>query len=98
MAYLTKEERENLEKELKGLKFNQANGRVRGMDSHGRLMYYRNAQRVGEWWTRYELKSLGVFVTLIEKHWDKETDRPDRELAKFELVDVKVEPTPDNRL
>ena len=98
MAYLTKEERENLEKELKGLKFNQANGRVRGMDSHGRLVYYRNAQQVGEWWTRYELKSFGVRVTLIEKHWDKATDRADRGRAQFELVDVKVEPTPDNRL
>ncbi len=98
MAYLTKEEREKLENELKGLKFNQANGRLRRMDTHGRLAYYRNAQRVGEWWTRYELKGLGVWATLIEKHSSKDTHTSNRSKSVFELVDVRVEPTPDNRL
>lgn len=97
MAYLTAEERAKLQSDLSQLKFNQANGRLKRMDSKGRLLYYRSAQRVGQWWTRYELNSLGVVVTLVEDHWDNDTRNPHRTESEFALVDVVVEPTPDNR-
>ena len=66
MAFLNKQEREQLENELKGMKFSRATGKVRGLDPNVRLVYYRNAQETGEWLTRYELKGLGARVTLVE--------------------------------
>ncbi|MBZ0291804.1 MAG: hypothetical protein K8L99_04480 [Anaerolineae bacterium] len=97
MAYLNKDERAKLQSDLDNLKFNQANGRLKRMDSEGRLVYYRSAQRVGQWWTRYELNSLGTMVTLVEWHWDEDTLKANRMKSEFELVEVVVEPTPDNR-
>ena len=97
MAYLTTEERTKLQADLAQLKFNQANGRLKRMDSKGRLVFYRNAQRVGQWWTRYELNGLGTVVTLVEQHRDKATGNPKLVKSEFDLVEVIVEPTPDNR-
>lgn len=93
MAYLDEQQRAQLRDELKNLKFNQAKGRLRRMDSKARLVFYRNSQQVGRWLTRYDLESLGTRVTLVE-----ENRVNDRMRSEWELVDVKVEPTPDNRL
>lgn len=98
MAYLTQEEREKLRAELAEMSFNAAVFKLKRIDSKGRLVFYRNAQQVGQWWTRYELAGLGTRVTLIEAHTDRATERPDRTKAEFQLVEVRVEPTPDNRL
>lgn len=97
MAYLTTEERSKLLNELKNMSFNQANGKLRHIDPHGRLVYYRNAQTTGRWLTRYELTGLGTRVTLVESHSGKATEKANRLKSTFELVDVIVEPTSDNR-
>ncbi len=98
MAYLTEEERNKLKDELKDMPFNAANFKLKRIDPKGRLAFYRNAQHVNEWWTRYELVGLGTRVTLIEKHFDEATANANRMKSEFGLVDVKVDPTPDNRL
>jgi hypothetical protein len=97
MAYLNEQERDQLLNELKNMSFNQANWKLRRMDTRGRLAYYRNAQQTGRWSTRYELVGLGTRVTLIEKHTDEPTKVANRSRSKFEFIEVIVEPTPDNR-
>jgi hypothetical protein len=95
MAYLNAEQREKLANELKNLKFNRAKGRVRGMDPNSRLVYYRNAQGVGRWLTRYDLPSLGTRVTLVESHEDK--TRGSKLKSEFDLAEVIVEALPGNQ-
>lgn len=96
MAFLNKNEREKLRDELKQMRFNQAKGRVRGMDTRPRLVYLRNVQNVNQWATRYELPSKGVRVTLIEE-FDMLEQKSGKLRADYDLIDVTVEPTPDNK-
>jgi hypothetical protein len=98
MTYLTREQRDALKAELKELSFNQANGRLKRIDHKGRLAFYRNAQRTGQWMTRWVLTGLGTQVTLVESNVKTEKDKPNRVRNEYRLVDVIVEPTPDNRL
>ncbi len=99
MAYLTKEERATLESELKQMNFRQAHGKLQGMDHKGRLAYYRNAQKTHKWMTRHILTSLGTQVTLVESNSFRENpDKQNRVHNEYNLIDVIVEPTPDNRL
>jgi hypothetical protein len=99
MAYLTKEERDKLENELKQLNFRQAHGKVRFMDKQGRLAYYRNAQGPHKWMTRHVLTSLGTQVTLVESNRYRQiSDKENRVHNDYDLIDVIVEATPDNRL
>lgn len=95
MAYLNEQERLKLLNELKDMKFNKAKGKVRGMDPKARLAFYRNAQQVGRWMTRYDLPTLGTRVTLVESHRDKGDGAKLK--SEFEMVEVIVEPTPDNK-
>lgn len=99
MAYLNEEQRRSLKEELEGMTFNQAKFRLRTMDRLVRLVYYRNSMQPRTLHTRYELAGLGTRVTLVETH----DTRPMQEESKavrsvFELAEVIVEPTPDNRL
>ncbi len=95
MAYLNEQQRSQLRDDLKKLKFNQAKGRVRRMDPKARLVYVRNAQQVGRWLTRYDLEGLGTRVTLIEEN---RVVNDDQKLEnEWQMVDVIVEPLPDNR-
>lgn len=96
MAFLNKNEREKLRDELKQMRFNQAKGKVRGMDDKARLVYLRNVQNVNQWATRYELPSMGVRVTLIEE-FDMLEQKSGKLRADYDLIDVKVEPTPENK-
>lgn len=95
MAYLNEQERLALLNELKDMSFNRAKGKVRSLDPNARLAFYRNAQEVGRWMTRYELPSLGTRVTLVESHED--VAKNSKMKSEFELVEVIIEPTPDNR-
>lgn len=97
MAYLTKEQRDALKAELSELSFNQAHGRLK-RTAHSRLAFYRNAARTGQWMTKWVLPDLGTQVTLIESNTFKDKDKPNRVKNTYQLVDVIVEPTPDNRL
>jgi hypothetical protein len=95
MAYLNEQQRLSLLNELKDMKFNKAKGKVRGMDPKSRLAFYRNAQGVGRWMTRYDLPTLGTRVTLVESHQDKGDGSKVK--SEFEMVEVIVEPTADNK-
>ena len=94
MAYLNAEQREKLVNELKGMPFNKAKGKVRGMDADARLVYYRNSQGVGRWLTRYDLPSLGTRVTLVESHED--VDKNGKIKSEYELSEVIAEALPGN--
>lgn len=99
MAYLTKEERDKLEEELKQLNFRRAHGKLRFMDKQGRLAYFRNAQGANKWMTKMILTSLGTQVTLVESNrYRQKIDKENRVHNDYDLIDVIVEPTPDNRL
>ena len=98
MAFLNPQEREKLQNELKGMNFNKAKGKVRGLDPKGHLAYLRNVQNsASQLYTRYDLPGMGVRVTLIESGAEKPVKDSDKLKAQFELVDVIVEPTPDNK-
>ncbi len=94
MPYLNDAQREQLLNDLKRLKFNQAKGRVRGMDPKNRLVYYRNAQGVNRWMTRYDLPTLGTRVTLVETHAD--VANHGKLKSEFDMAEVIVEPLPGN--
>lgn len=95
MAYLNKQARDALRNELKTIGFNKAKAKLHHMDSKSRLAFFRNVQRVGQWSTRFELPSLGTRVTLIESLSTRENGRKIK--TDYELVDVLVDPTPDNK-
>jgi hypothetical protein len=96
MAFLNKQEREALLNELAGMKFNRAQWKLARLDPKGRLAYIRNAQAPGQLWTRYELTGLGTRVTLIEEH-SSQADKAGKSKADNALIEVVVEPTPENR-
>lgn len=98
MAYLNQQQRESLRHELLGMKYNSAKGKLNGMDPKGKLVYWRNAQRVGEYHTRFDLLSLGTTVTIVEGN---ETSKPGNfegvTRKSMDVIDVRVEPLPDNQ-
>jgi hypothetical protein len=95
MPYLDRTERETLLNELKGMRFNQAKGKLRRLDPKARLAFLRNNQGAGQWLTRYELPSLGTRVTLVEEYREKPAGSTFK--SDYELIKVLVEPTPENR-
>lgn len=94
MAYLNAQQREDLLNELKGMRFNRAKGKVRGMDDKSRLAFYRNAQNTGWLMTRYDLPTLGTRVTLVEDLNEKELKGKLK--SEYGLREVWVEPLPGN--
>ncbi len=95
MAYLNADQREKLVQELKHLPFNKAKGKVRGMDESSRLVFYRNAQGVGRWLTRFDLPTLGTRVTLVESHTD--TENHGKIKSEYQFAEVIVEALPTNK-
>jgi len=98
MAYLNAQERDRLKNELQGLSYNRAKTRLNRIDPSGRLVYWRNSQRVGEWHTRFDLPSLGASVSLVEVQNEKSTNKDRVSRVKYEMIDVRVEPMPENQL
>lgn len=98
MAYLNAQEREQLRQNLLNMSYNEAKDRLWSIDPRGRLAYWRNVQRVGEWDTRFVLDGLGVCVSLVEVEHKRPTDEDGISRRSFEMVDVRVEPTDDNKL
>jgi hypothetical protein len=102
-AFLNAQQRDDLRRELAGMKFNRATGRVRSLDPKGRLVYRRNNQSVGVYHTRYDLPTLGVSVILVEQgevrvgETDNAGSTPILMDRKFEYVDALVEPLPQNQ-
>ncbi len=103
MAYLNTQERLALLNDLKTMSFNRAKGKLRKMDPKGYIAFLRNAQQSRRLFTRFDLHGMGTIVTLIEQEVDTVT--PDvaygsnmkRNKSKMELVEVVVEPMPENR-
>lgn len=92
MAFLNKEERDKLLDEIRNKKFNQIKGRLMRLDPKARLAYYRNVQESGKWMTRIVLEGLGTQVTLVE------TMALVHNKASYQLQQIIVEPTAENRL
>ena len=92
MAYMNQEEREKLLDELKRKNFMQIKRRLRRMDPKNRLAYFRNVQESGRWMTRYILDGLGTQVTVVESK-NKGGGK-----TAYELEEIIVEPTAENRL
>lgn len=95
MAYLNADERQKLLDELKQMRFHQAKHKLIRMDPKGRLVYYRNNQTTNKWLTRIDLVSYGTRVTLVEE--SRLREKNGKTYAEFELAEIIVEPTPDNR-
>ncbi len=95
MAFLNAQERDALLQELKNMNFGQAKWKLIHLDPKGRLAYFRNNQAVDKWMTRYVLPGLGTRVTLVETYDTKQKGGKTKE--NFQLEEVVVEPTPDNR-
>jgi hypothetical protein len=98
MAYLNQQERDALSQELKSLDFIHAKRRLFLIDKDGRLAFFRNAQHSGQLETRFELQGLGTRVTIIEKHTREKDPRGDFYNANYEILEIKVEALPGNRL
>lgn len=96
MAYMNKQERDALLDEIKSMKFNQIKGKLLRMDKDSRLAYFRNVQETDRWMTRIVMEGLGTQVTLVETLKQRET--ADNFNRKYELAEIIVEPTPENRL
>ena len=96
MAFLNATERQALSDELKGKSFRMAKWTLRLRDPEGRLVYHRNSQDQGKWMTRFELKNLGVRVTLIETNATN-THKNGKLSSDYTFADAIVEPTPDNK-
>ncbi len=99
MAFINKQEREELERELKEMNdFIKVKRRLFTIDQKGRLVYFRNAQYANRLMTRFDLEGLGTRVTIFEKH----TREPDKGgqywNSHYELDDIEVEALPENRL
>lgn len=97
MAYLNAEERERLRQNLLNMSYNEAKARLKGMDKHGRLAYWRNIQYVGEWHTRFDLPTLGASVTLVESIDESPANERGIRRRDYVMVDVRVEPLEGNQ-
>jgi hypothetical protein len=96
MAFLNANERLALLEDLRKMTFRQAKWKLQRMDPKGRTALYRNVQGVDRWISRFDLLGLGTRVTLVERKKDID-EKGGRQKAEYEMVEVIVEPTPDNR-
>jgi len=94
MAFLNKQERDELLEDINGKTFQQIRGIVNRRDPKTRLAYFRNVQQSGKWMTLYVMEGLGTKVTLVEQ--PEINERNNR--RKYRITEIIVEPTPDNRL
>ena len=98
MSFLNAQERSDLLDDLKKRKYGSAKRKLRRLDPKGRMAYFRNAQAPGRIVTCYHLEGLGTRVYLIETMRRAPLANTDRKFrAKFDFVEVIVEPTPENR-
>ncbi|MDQ7028173.1 MAG: hypothetical protein Q9P01_11260 [Anaerolineae bacterium] len=95
MAYLNKQERDQMAEEIKDKSPSQIRGYVNGKDKKARLAYWRNVQESGKWMTRYIMDSLGTMVTIYET-FDEESKGWFNQ-RKYRVAQIVVEPSPNNR-
>jgi hypothetical protein len=93
MAYLNKSERDALLDELRDKRFERCQRILILKDRSARLKYFRNIQETDRWMTRYILPTLGAQVTLVEGLTILSDGK-----RSFNLSEIIIEPTPDNRL
>lgn len=94
MAFLNKDERDQLLEDIKNKTYPQIRGILNRRDSKARLAYYRNVQQVNKWMTRYVLEGLGTQVTIVEVPEHDER----RNRTQYIIQEIVVEPTSENRL
>jgi hypothetical protein len=82
---MNEQERQKMAQHLAGMSYKRARAEIRRLDTAANLKYWRNAIH-NEWHTAYELPSIGLKITLVEK--------PDRQAAgKIDIFEVeKVTP------
>ncbi len=103
MAYLNSQQRDALRDELRKVKFNQAKGRIRRLDTKGKLAFLRNSQSPGLLHTAYDLPTLGVRVILVEFETtvvgatEKTGSSPMHMASSSEFTDVLVHPLDINK-
>ncbi len=98
MAFLNAQERADLLDDLKKRKYGSARRKLRRMDPKGNMAYFRNAQAPGRIVTCFILEGLGTRVYLIEiMRRAPLGNKTTKFRAKFDFIEVIVEPTPENR-
>jgi hypothetical protein len=98
MAFLNAQERAKLRDDLKQVgNIHRIRGRMNRIDTQGKIRYFRNNVRVGEWHTRYDLKGLGTVVTIIERNQVSPEQRGDDLRSDFDIMDIVVDPMPENK-
>lgn len=66
MVNMNEQERQQLAEHLAKMSYSKARGEIRRLDTAANLKYWRNAIH-NEWHTLYELPTVGLRVTLVEK-------------------------------
>ncbi len=97
MAFLNASERQQLREELRKLTFHQAKRKLHRLDPKARLAYLRNSQSIGLFHTRFDLVGMGTRVIFVER-FNMNEAKGKHFKSDFELVDVIVEPMPENKL
>ena len=98
MAFLNTQERTDLLNDLKKRKYGSAKRKLRRMDPKGSMAYFRNAQAQEQIVTCFNLDGLGTRVYLIEKLQLAPLGKKTTKFrAKFNFIEVIVEPTAENR-
>jgi hypothetical protein len=96
MAFLNKQERDQLAEDLKDKTFQQIRGYINRKDKNARLAYYRNVQLSTHWMTRYVMPTVGTQVTVFEAV--DENTKDDITRRKYRIDQIMVEPTSYNQL
>ena len=86
MAFLNKDERDQLLNEIKNKTYPQIRGVLNRRDPKARLAYFRNVQQVNKWMTRYVLEGLGTQVTIVET--PEENERTNR--TKYKIQEIII--------
>lgn len=94
MAYLNKQERDQLLDDIKNKTYPQIRGILNRRDKKARLAYFRNVQQVNKWMTKYVLEGLGTEVTIVEAPIQNERNQRN----EFKIEEIIVAPTDENRL
>jgi hypothetical protein len=89
---LTESERQKLAEKLAKLDYKKARKEVRKLDKAADLKIWRNGVGPGELHTTYDLPTLGIRVTLVEKAERREADGGAKIKPKYLYTEARVEP------
>ncbi len=90
-------EMRDLAQKLIKMRFARAKGYIRGLDKKCRLDYYRNSIGDGKYETRFTLPTLGLRITLMQRH--EVTGAPNFQglrRTRFRYEEARVDPLPES--